>query len=247
MIWILLLSIIYGGTQSPFLDVNFEKHIKSFVKNEEEKKRILTIYNSSKGDVALYIENEKKNIKELEYQFEQQSTDEADLTQAFLLIGERQKELQSKMINSRLKMQKHIKEDEWNLILSAIENDLRANEKDLDNTTARLESRFGIVRGILKKVVKDENRSDLILDAYGTHELLVMDLSKDIRKHRLYDNPTLQNIQASRQELEQVINERNQFSFDLYKTYISLHQVTAENTESKEWREIIREVKVIFK
>ena len=38
MIWILLLSIIYGGTQSPFLDVNFEKHIKSFVKNEEEKK-----------------------------------------------------------------------------------------------------------------------------------------------------------------------------------------------------------------
>jgi hypothetical protein len=247
MIWLLLLSIIYGDTQSPFLDVHFEKHIKTYVLDKERKKHILTIYKSSKDDATLYMENEQKLTTELEYQFEQQSTSIEDLTQAFIFIGERRNELQHKMINSRLKMQKHLKEEEWKSILSEIEKDLSANEKNLDNTQARLISRFKVINGILKEKISNETSRDKILDAFSTHEMLVIDLAKDIRKHRLHDNATLRNINASREELEVVMDERNQYALDLYNTYISLHQTLAENTTTKEWKAILHEVRTVFK
>lgn len=247
MIWLLLFSIIYGGTQSPFVDVHFDKHVKSIVKDKDRKKHVLTIYESSRDDVSLYLANEQKLMADLEYQFEQQNTSTEDLTQSFLYIGERRGELQYKMMNARLKMQKYILADEWKLILTEVEKDLAENEKDLDNTQARLVSRFKVVKGVIKDKIEDENSRSKVLEAFETHEMLVMDLEKDIRKHRLQDNTTLRNLYATREELELVMSERNQYSLDLYATYVSLHKTLAENTTPKEWKEISNEVKSIFK
>tara|TARA_B100000809_G_scaffold1765_1_gene2028 strand:+ start:1599 stop:2342 length:744 start_codon:yes stop_codon:yes gene_type:complete len=247
MSWLLLFSIIYGGTQSPFTDVYFEKHINTYILDEERKKDILAIYNSTRVDAALYKINEQKRIDELEYQFEQKRTSSDDLTHSFFLIGERRDDLKEKMINVRLKMQEYIKADEWALILPEIEKDLRMSETNLDYTQARLEMRFNTIGGIIRQEIRAENSREKVLDAFSTHEFLVMDLAKDIRKHRLYDNLTLRSINATRAKLEVVMEERNQYCVDLYKTYIELHQVLAENTTQKEWDSIIHEVKINFK
>lgn len=246
MVWLLLFSIVFGGTQSPILDQHFEKMVKKNIPDKEKQEHILNIASSYQHNGDVYNQNKKQTINELEYKFDHKTTPINELEEAFYGYLENEKTLDRKTINCRLKLQKYIEDSVWHNILKGMNSELKEHEKDLNYTHARIENRLYVMRANLTDNIVDKDELSIILKDFDEHSSNVLASSKIIRNLRIYQNDTIRNIQSSRVELESLYQKRYELQTDLFKTYLSFHHTLVNHTTEKEWITIQHNIKPTF-
>jgi glutamine synthetase type III len=115
----LTIFLLGGGSDSLWLfPEDFAKHVKNVVTEETRQTEILTAYNEIMENTNSYNDEIGKMAEEISKLNRTPDATEKDLEQSIQSLLQKSKQIQSEIIDARIKMVSQFHEDEWETIFS---------------------------------------------------------------------------------------------------------------------------------
>jgi len=115
----LTIFLLGGGSDSLWLfPQDFAKRIKNVITEEKRQAELLTAYNDMKENADSYNDEIRKMVEEISILNQNPAATEKDLEQSIQSLLQKRKQMQTEIIDTRLKMASQFHQDEWDTIFS---------------------------------------------------------------------------------------------------------------------------------
>lgn len=237
----LLIILLFGGNPQPvFIVENFQKEVKSNIKDGERKKEILTLLNNYNIEIKELENDLSKNKKSLKKLNLIKDTPVDSLLKIIDISIDTWEEIQLIGIPYRLQIQGLILPHEWRKIIANSENDLE--NKSQQKITLSIEQELKELELIIIKTISDPFRATEALKAYEQFSDKMKTLSEENNEMTKRSLDTFQNHQANKQELENAILSINALKTEIFEELSKLHYVLFDYTTKEEWYRISKEL-----
>lgn len=247
MIWALLFTLIFsGGSQSVLLNPDFKKHTRKYVENPQNKKLILSHIKTYEKEGKAFMKKEKKMVKQMEQLNSERTTTEDEFRKLFTNAMTYYKQIQQTGLASRLEIQQLLTEQEGKQIIKASVESWKKSDKKREKLIIKLTQRFEKLNSKINKQVQDETRQGQAIEIVDKFRNTLIDIKREYDKFNLMDNPILKKHDASKSELQTLLDLKNELRWQFYNAYIETHEKLVKVTTEEEWDKVIKSVNGIF-
>jgi len=231
------LFVMIGG-DSPFVIPNLDKHVKTHVVDDSQKKIVLDLLKDANSERKEVHKTNADYLKELEKLTVSREATQEKFDDLAKRMDSFNREAQKGNLNVIHEVQKHILADEWKLIQTSIANDLEKSNKDRIKHIKKLEGAFdNWIDKINKTIVDDEKRKIAI---QSVEELRTINVAnyKEIQTELLNKNSVAFKYKANESELLQLQNEFLGLIEEVYDANTKTHFDLVKATTEEEWKKI---------
>jgi|GEM_PF-5268798 len=254
MIWVLLITMVIKmivGPDEIFNVPKLKKEIKTHVSDEGRRDSLLLIVKDAKKEIKAFNkvnEKDKKKMKKL------MSSGENELNAIELLLKEnfeKRRKQQSYNLDKRLAMQNLMTDEEWkNVIERAVspseKAEKKANKRD-DKFDESIDKLMKATEKTISKKVEDSARKEKVMSAFHKFSSALKTQVEDGLEIDYQNNKIVGKRTATREELQGIYTNQNEFRQNVYDEFISMYNVIYENTSGSERKAIRKELKKMFK
>ena len=247
----LLSTILINGPEQIFMATDIVKEIKHNVKDNNRKTYVLKIMKEAKSEIKAYQKNYEKNEKKVKKLL---NKDLVSLNDIEIIVDKNlvtRKKLQRYMVASRLLVQDSLTDNEWVLILEKSntisakkkKKQLKKHKKDVEKLkefVIAFKDEINKTRATPTAKEKIISTFDAFIEDYKNQLKVAQELSFSKSK-------TLNNKYAPQAELIDIYTQQNNVRTQVRNSFYKLFEITQENTSEREWVQIRKELKTLFK
>lgn len=232
-----------GGTDVFFMD-KLEEGVKKYVVDKDRKKECQAILKEHSANVNEFLKQYKKRVKYVEDQNLDKATTDDWYRDYFKAAMEERKVLHERSIESRLKLQEKINEDEWANIVEMSEDATRKlEEKEQKKAMKKGGESFyeKLSELITEKIPDNERRSNVLSGLSDLHDDWQA-LADNIDNIDAINSDLLKNKEATKDQMIESVKDLDQDRIDLYESYIRFFRILKDNTNDTEYPSIVKEI-----
>jgi len=246
MLWVLLFTLIFGGSESALINAKSKKHIKKHVANKEVRNEVLHLIKSYEKEAKSFSKVKKKRKKELAQLNEDRSTSRDQFKALFSGYMDSKKKLDQSAISNSFKARQLISDSEWQNILVDAVADYEKNKKKRQKRTAKLKKSMAKVHRAVEKSINEGKRRSQVKQIVDKFELSMVEIQKNYNQINFQDNEVLRNRNSTKEELVQLQRSMNNLWRELFDLYTSTRTEIAELASDREWKTIQKALNKIF-
>ncbi len=246
MLWVLLFTLIFGGSESALINAKSKKHIKKHVANKEVRNEVLGLIKTYEKEAKSFSKVKKKRKKELAQLNADRSTARDQFKALFSGYMDSKKELDQLAISNSFKSRQLISDSEWQNILVDAVAGYEKNKKKRAKRTAKLKKSIAKVHRSVEKSIKEEKRRSQVKQIVDKFEISMMEIQKNYNQINYQDNEVLRNRNSTKEELVQLQRSMNNLWRELFDLYTSTRTEIAELASDEEWKTIQKSINKIF-
>lgn len=247
MLWILLFILIFGRSESLTMIPKFDKRVKKYVEVEAKKKEILASIKAFKKEKKAHQKGEKKFLKHFAANSLARNTPLEFFEISFEKMYADQNKFDQISVEERLKIQKLLKEDEWQNILKATEKGLKKEQKNNQKALKKLNK---VIEKIKKSIAKELPDSKKKEQAISIANQLQTDINKEVNaffKINYLENDTLRNINATEAEIQAVVDKMSAIRKNIFDAFVKARFEMVNATTEQEWNSIVKSINKLLK
>ncbi len=238
MIWALLFSLIFGGSDNVLINPKSKKHVKKHVIQKETRKEILDIINNYEKDAKKFNKVKKKRKKEMYQMNSDRSVKGDDFREFFKAYMEERKLLDAHALESGIQVRVLISDEEWVLILADAETDYLKRQDKREKKIRQLRKAFRKVEKAIDKSISEGERISGAKHIIQIYKNAVIKIQGDYDNFNYRDNKILSNRNASREELQNAQSTVDVILWELFEAYTKTHVDMVDITTEEEWQKI---------
>lgn len=249
---------IFGGGEVSEYEASIpkmQKEIKNHVEDEARKDSLLVIVKGYEKE----IKKSDKEIKKIQKNMYKAAGDREVSTDDFLEVYDAYFEASGKLLSSlidyRVLFQEQITGEELILVAENTLEDAKKKEKKKEKKEKKEEEKIedqiresfvGIKEIVIKDIEDPENAIHLsaLLAEFEIKILAFIEEAEEIDIKRL---ELLNDKHVSREELDEIYAKSNQIRFDASRIYAKFREDAIQNTTTKEWKAIQKDLKLFTK
>ena len=246
MIWALLFSLIFGGSESVLMNPKFKKHIRKHVEEKERKQQILDLVKVYEKEAKRFHKKEKKKVKEMNALNADRTTSVSEFERFFKRVMEEHLELAKKRMVLRLTIQEQIEKSEWDFLVEDSKIVWNKNSKKRVKYIHKLNKSFEKAIFRIKRNILNEKRKQEAISIVEIFKADLIQKQKDFNGLNISERPVFQDKDVSESDLQSIQDEINLLRWDIYNAYIKAHKDLVEVLEEDEWPKIVKSINKIF-
>ena len=151
--------------------------------------------------------------------------------------------LQENFITKRLEIQELITEDEWSNIMKLTSEDVTKLAAKKEKKRKKNEDRdeFQKLSNTLKETISDKEKLTNALNSLNDFEIVYKEINRAYENIHVVETGFLIDKKASREEMEKYCEAINLMRKSMYETYFELLKSLKNNSESNEWKAIVKD------
>jgi glycerophosphoryl diester phosphodiesterase len=243
---IALLTLLFStGSFELFFIHDFENGVKEIIIDKDRKKDILTDIKQSEKTFKDFNKQRQSDLKQFKKLNVTKATTSDQFIEFFSEVETQRLAIQSKLIDSRIKINKKIEPQEWDSIVafskSNLEEESVANQKKEEKKKGKnaVESFAQTQETISKMITSSENKEN-ILKGLAQLKGKMNELQNTIDDLILNSSSLFTQKEASKTELLEFNKRMNNTRSLLYQELVSFHGVMSKNSNDAEWKKIIK-------
>lgn len=247
----LLSTILINGPEQIFMATDIVKEIKHNVKDNNRKTYVLKTMKEAKSEIKAYQKNYEKNEKKVKKLL---NKDLVSLNDIKIIVDKNsatRKKLQQHMVASRLLVQDSLTDNEWVLILEKSNTiSAKKKKKQLKKHQKDVEKLKEFVTAFKDEINKTSATPTAKEKIISTFDAFIEDYKNQLKVAQelsFSKSKTLNNKYATQAELIDIYTQQNIVRTQVRNSFYKLFEITQENTNEREWVQIRKELKTLFK
>jgi hypothetical protein len=246
----MLSILLFGGGESPFLVPDAQKLAKKHITDTERKKEVLAVMADYKKEWKALAKTKKKQAKEVSKLISDQTTTTQQILTHFTTYREEREKINALLVESRIKAQQLITEEEWKQIMaSSIEKaNKKADKTEKSEYKQRLkqtEQMVDLENATEKYVPKQKQaKAQRLLDQFESSMADLMYITQNQSQEVLQ---VIANKESSKRELETMVNQTEDFRAHAHRSFLKLREGLTELTPEENWKYIAKELNKFVK
>ncbi len=248
----LLIALLFGGgPEEIFMVPDLKKEVRKNVTEKQAKKDLYVVISNAKKEIKAFRKKSGKYTKSAKKVAKDYQADLSELESIFDLSINLRKDHQQSMIESRLKFQDLMTDEEWNnMVRDQIELKKKPQKKK-DKSKMKSEEAekkmFNKMRETIETEISNEETRMRIDSSFTVFENALTSLFNEKRDYDLQDNKMLGDRHATREDLEEYYSLQDSIRAEMYKSYFNLLKVSHEILTEKEWKAIGNAFQKVYK
>ncbi len=185
-------------------------------------------------------------VKQMQQLNSERTTTEDEFRKFFTNAMTHYKQIQQTGLASRLEIQHLLTEQEGKQIIKASVVSWKKRDKKREKLIIKLIQRFEKLNSKIDKQIEDEKRQGQAIEIIDKFTNTLMDIKREYDRFNLVDNSILKKHDASKSELQTVLDKKNELRWQFYNAYIETHDKLVKVTTEEEWDQVIKSVNRIF-
>ena len=238
----LLVILFSSGPEEVFLVPNAEKNLKSIIDDKEKKNQAVDLFKITKQEIKAYNKELKQKNKELKNSSYRSSLNESAVEHLLKESFENRKDLQSHIIDQRLKIRELLTNDEWDRFIKVSIEEMTSKEKKSqkaqlkkDKEAEKLLSKF---KSSLEKNISDKEKLDKALKDYSNFEQLIILKFEQLNALTFENNSSIKAYNVDKETLSTIYSELNVAREELYDGFLIMRSSMTEYLTEDEWSAI---------
>ncbi|TRX63296.1 hypothetical protein [Carboxylicivirga sp. M1479] len=247
---ITLIIMLLSGPEQVFMIKGLQKEVRQHVDDKERKKEIIQIIKTSRKTIEKETKNSERKAKDFYKDLKDYPCDFTMIKQHLDNHNAKEKELQSMLIENRLKLQELLTTEEWQLIIEpSIHPKPKMVRKKLKTDIKMLstaQKHFKNIEKILKE--GDTNKEDLanINKLFQKFKDSNIAMLHNIANNNFNSTKILRDQTCSRADINAFYNEQSKHRQAVRQSFIELIEVTQKAVTQKQWQKIRYNLKKII-
>ncbi|MCK5468667.1 MAG: hypothetical protein KAI99_09160 [Cyclobacteriaceae bacterium] len=238
MIWALLFSIIFGGSESVFLDSKVKKHIKRHVVEKDSRKEILLIIKNFEKEAKKLRKGEKKWNKELVDLNANRAATSGEFRAFFQRYMEAKKVLNDSGLSARIEIRDKLSPETWGKIIADARSTYEKEGKKRTKYISKLKKSLSKIEKKVGKEISDVSRRTEVIKAVQEFKNSVVETQKEYDRFNYAENAALANYNSSLNDLQKVQEEIDLLLWQLFDAFIDTHMNLVNATTEDEWYKV---------
>ena len=241
LITTLVILLFFGGPQQSFLIDNLEKGIKKVIDEKDRKKEILAELKDAKRLIKVFNKAGKASRKEFKALNADRETSREALEEIQEARRKKRLAMQHESIEARLSIVPKITEEEWGEIID-LSNAHVTKQKAKAEKKAEKKPKddFQKVRTTIEDSIQDPGTKSEITKMLESFIREYEALDERRRSLNTADNELLRKQDASREELQGMLSEKNTLRDDVHRAFLDYHFEAIALTSAEEWDPIVK-------
>lgn len=247
---VLAAVLFTGGNNSPYINPNAEKLIKQNIEDSDRKKEILTIMKDYKKEWKELNKLAKKQAKAIHKMNKDRNVASEAIAAAFQEARQGRLGIEKKLIETRLAVQPLITQTEWDHILEEIL--VLKPKKEKKQTKAEMKEQLRQNKQLT--AIGDEIEAafdDPAKRKQATADLLTFEESLSVvleesQSYNYRDQEALKNKEATREELEAILDNLSQVRAASEEAYLILRTDLIELSTEDNWPKLAKALGKFF-
>lgn len=236
---IALISMLFFGGVEYFLMDELEKGVKTFVVEKDRRKEIQADLKVSMDIIKAFNKDRSSKLKVFKEMNADRKVTKVELEKFYQDRHEERTELQSKVINERLKILPKLTEEEWeSTVKMSAETVAKKKEK------AAKKKPKDVFEGVIKsvnKAIEEKDRASKAVELVNDYKVEFDSFVEKLSMAKASDGEILTNKEASFEELKSLAALGNSHRKEAFNAFMHFHFQLKEITNETEWAKIIKE------
>jgi len=227
-----------------FLVDQLEKGVKKYVKDKDRRDEILAVTDPTKDLIQAFNKLREEQVKEFREMNANQNSSRTDFEQYFESRTKERLEIQTLMIENRVRMHGNITPDEWVLIMEMEKKERQKRRDKFDKKVAKGKS-ISPFKGVEKAIdqgIDDESKKIELKKALEPFKSAHQSWVEKANNFSALHNEIIAKKDASKVELINEIMELNGLRLEMYANIIDFRFTILEYTDDEEWEALIKEL-----
>jgi len=238
MIWALLFSIIFGGSESVFLNSKVKKHIKRHIVEKETRKEVLLIIKDFEKEAKKLKKEEKKWNKELADLNANRTATTGEFKVFFQRYMGTKKELHKRGMSARIEIRDKISPETWEKIIVDAGYTHEKEETKRSKYILKLKKSISKIEKKVGKVIIDPSRRTKVKQVFEEFKNSVIEIQREYDRFNYAENVVLAYYNSTMNDLQKVQDEIDLLHWQLFDAFTDTHLKLVHATTDEEWDKV---------
>ena len=247
----LIARMFGGGPEEIFQVPKLEKEIKTHVVDKQRKDQLLSLTKQAKNEIKSFNKSKGKKMKVMKKSNASKDFTKEMMEELYMAYHNERLKLQSSMLHKRLKFQELMTEREWNMVIeeAVFPSDKVVKKTDKLEVKEELEidKMFSKLQYVIEKNIIGTKGQEKVLTELNIFEKTIDEFMSISQEMNIQDSELVRKRTATESELLNFYQEQNKLRLKGAKEYFIFREAAINNTNDKEWNEIVGDLKVLFK
>lgn len=243
----LLIQIFGSDSDEIFMVPEVMEQIKKHVEDEDRKDKVVAWMKEGKTEIKANRKTHKKYLKSLKKSLSKDHISSEEVKSIIFNDFNASKEMHTKLISLRLKIQEELKQNEWDKIISLAleptEKRTKKNKKSLQKEKEAFEDLLQKTKFKVDEIITSSEKKEIIKQAFGVFMKEIKEQFEYNQEYTYSKNAVLRDKNATKEMLENIINQKNQVRLEVHESFHSFFKIAKENTTDQEWEAIRKAIK----
>ena len=246
MIWALLFSIFFGGSESIFLNSKVKKHIKKHVEEKDTRKEIQLIIKAFEKEGKKFKKSEKDWNRELVDLNANRAATDDQFKAFFQRYMEAKKVLNESGLSARIEIRDKISPEIWEKIIVDARTTYEKEEKKRGKYISKLSKSISKIEKKAGKNITETSRREEVKRAIAEFKNSVIEIQKEYDRYNYAENSVLANYNSSLNELQKVQDELDLLQWQLFNAFTDTHMKLVRFSTDEEWHKVQKSLNKIL-
>ncbi len=241
--------LLFMNNEEIFLVDQLEKGVKKYVEDKDRRDEILAVTSPTKKSIKDFNKLREEQVKEFREMNANRNNSREEFEQYFKNRSKERLEIQMKMIENRVRMHGKIRPDEWVLIMELEKKERQKKQDKIDKKLSKgkfISPLKGMEKAI-DQVIYNESKKKVLRNELKSFESTHLSWVEKANNFSALHNEIIAKKDASKEELVTEITELNNLRMEMYVDIIDFRFIILENTNDKEWDDLINELNKIMR
>lgn len=235
MIWALLFSVLFGGSESVFLDSKVKKHVRRHVEEKDTRKEILLIIKDFEKEGKKFRKSEKNWNKELVDLNANRAATHDEFKAFFQSYMIAKKVLNESGLSARIEIRDKLSQETWEKIIVDARSTYEKEGKKRLKYISKMNKSISKIEKKVGKEIADSSRRTEVKQAVQEFKSSVIEIQKEYDRFNYAENAVLANYKSSLNDLQKVQDEHDLLQWQLFNAFTDTHMKLVHATTDEEW------------
>ena len=247
-----MISRLFGGGPEDIFQVpKLEKEIKTHVVDMPRKEQLLSLTKQAKNEIKTFNKSRGKKMKVMKKSNASKDFTKEMMEELYMAYHNERLKLQSSMLDKRIKFQELMTINEWDIVIEKAVFPSDKVEKKTDKLEVKeeleIDKMFSKLQSVIEKNILDTKGQEKVLAKLNIFEKTIDEFISISQEMNYQDSELVRKRTATASELKGFYEQQNELRVKGAKEYFKFREAAIDNTNDKEWKDIVGDLKIFFK